>query len=64
MQSRTVLLKMVVDKNGFVGNEEDFSLNLDLLIDLSGNNTDEDLSNNKISIPLALRSEEDINVAV
>ena len=64
LQSRTLVLRLVVNKIGFVGNEEDFSLELDLLTDLSGNNTDEDFSNNRLSVLFTLGSQEDINVAV
>lgn len=58
------MLTLIVDSNGFIGNEEDFMVTVSIVLDTSNNNTDTDVTNNEVSIPFSVGSKSNINVAV
>ena len=64
LQTRSVVLALLVNQTGFIGNEEAFFVALSIAVDLSSNNTDSQPAHNRVRIPFALDSEADINVAV
>lgn len=55
---------MIVQRDGFTGNEDDFSVTISVVSDTSNNNTDTDVVNNEVLIPFSVESESNINVAV
>lgn len=63
-QSNSLVLTLVVNRNGFIGTEDDFSVTLRIVVDTSSNNTDVTTTNNEVRIPFSVDAQSNINVAV
>ena len=61
-QSNSLLLTLIVNGNGFVGDEDDFFVSLMLEVDTSNNNTDTDTDNNEVRVPFSVGAQSDISV--
>lgn len=57
-------MTVIVQRDGFVGNEDDFTVTVRIVSDTSNNSTDVNSSNNLVLVPFSVESESNINVAV
>ena len=58
------MLVLVLNNTIFIGNEEDFNISLSVNVDMSSNNSDVNLDNNRRDIFFSVESQSDINTAV
>ncbi len=58
------MLVLVLNNTIFIGNEEDFNISLSVNVDMSSNNSDVNLDNNRRDIFFSVESQSDINTDV
>lgn len=51
-----------MNSTGFIGNEEDFFITLNIVVDTSNNNTDTNKTNNEVRVPFSVGSVSNIDV--